>query len=87
MNPFLMNSQHITYKEQIEKDFGCSLIWERLEGKQACRIKSETAGNVFDKEKWDAMQEFMVDSMLKLENVLKTPLERVSQKLKEGELR
>lgn len=73
------------HKEQIEKDFGDSLNWERLEGKRACRIKSETAGNVFDKEKWDAMQKFMVDSMLKLDDALKQPLERVSQKLKTRE--
>ncbi|MBT3031596.1 MAG: DUF4268 domain-containing protein [Candidatus Thiodiazotropha sp. (ex Lucina pensylvanica)] len=71
-----------THKEQIEKDFGGQLVWERLEEKRACRIKAETPGNVFDIEQWTAMHDFMVDSMLKLENALKIQLKRVNQKLK-----
>lgn len=69
-------------KEQIEKDFGSTLVWEPLEEKRACRIKAEVAGNVFDPEQWDTMLTFMVDSMVNLENALKTPLKKISQKLK-----
>ena len=53
-----------------------------MDGKRACRIKAETSGDVFDKEQWDAMLAFMVDSMVRLENALKTQLKRVNQKLK-----
>ena len=70
-----------TLKDDIEKDFGGSLVWERLDDKRACRIKSETPGNISDKERWDAMQTFMTDSMLNLENALKNPLKEINQKL------
>ena len=70
------------HKEQIEKDFGGPLVWERLDEKRACRIKAETPGNVFDKEQWDKMLTFMVDSMVRLENALKNPLKEADPKLR-----
>jgi Domain of unknown function (DUF4268) len=70
------------HKDQIEKDFPKQLAWERLEGKRACRIKAETIGNVFDKDQWDTMLSFMVDSMIRLESTLREPLKKVNQKLK-----
>ena len=70
------------HKEQIEKNFGGPLVWQRLEEKRACRIKAETSGNVFDKKQWGEMQAFMVDGMLRLEEALKDPLKQVAQKLK-----
>ena len=81
-NKFIFN-ELLEQKEKIEKDFGSPLIWEPLKESRACRIKAEASGNVFDREKWDEMQAFMVDSMLKLEKVMKKPLEQVNQKLKE----
>ena len=47
----------------------------------ACRTKSETPGNISDKEQWYAMQTFMADRMLSLENALKNPLKEINQKL------
>jgi hypothetical protein len=80
-NEFIFD-ELFAYKEQIEKDFGGPLIWERLEEKRACRIKSEAPGNVYDEEQWDAMQSFMVDRMVKLDNALRNPLKKVNRKLK-----
>lgn len=80
-NEFLFD-ELFKQKDQIEKDFGGSLVWERLEAKHACRIKSETTGNVFEREQWDEMISFMVDSMIRLDNALKKPLKKVNQKLK-----
>jgi len=71
-------------KAKIEKHFGRELVWERLDEKRACRIKSETEGNVFDKEAWDAMIAFMVDAMINLEKALKQPLAEMNKKLKSG---
>ena len=71
-------------KAEIEKHFGSELIWERLDDKRACRIKSETEGNVFDKDTWDEMIAFMVDAMMRLEIALKEPLININKKLKSG---
>ena len=45
--------------------------------KRACRIKAETPGKVSDKDQWNTMLEFMVDSMMRLEQSLKNPLENI----------
>ncbi|MCP4407295.1 MAG: DUF4268 domain-containing protein, partial [Gammaproteobacteria bacterium] len=50
--------------------------------KRACRIKSEAPGNVFDKDCWDEMIEFMTDSMVALEKAFKSPIKKVGMKLK-----
>jgi len=71
-------------RAEIEKHFGRELVWERLDEKRACRIKSETEGNVFDKEAWDAMIAFMVDAMINLEKALKQPLAEMNKRLKSG---
>jgi hypothetical protein len=48
-NTFVYNQLH-AQKAAIEAAFGSELTWEPLEGRRACRIKSEMAGNIFDRE-------------------------------------
>lgn len=79
-NEFIFD-ELLAQREQIEKDFGGSLVWERLEHALACRIKTEIPGNVFDEAQWDTMQEFMVRSMLKLEKVMAPWLAQIHSKL------
>ena len=69
-------------KSQIEADYGGALVWERLDNKRASRIKAEVPGDVFDRDQWDVMIQFMSDSMVRLEQALKGPLKKVGQKLK-----
>jgi hypothetical protein len=80
-NEFVFDELH-QLRIQIEKDYGGPLTWERLDERRACRIKAETPGNVFDREQWDPMMEFLVDSMIRLESALKAPLKKINQKLK-----
>jgi hypothetical protein len=79
-NKFIFD-ELIKCKDQIEKDFGGSLVWERLDSKRACRIKSETDGNVVVKDLWDGMIDFMTDSMVRLDLALKNPIVKLSKKL------
>ncbi|MBC7910993.1 MAG: DUF4268 domain-containing protein [Pyrinomonadaceae bacterium] len=60
------------HKEEIEKAFGGSLMWESLEGRRACRIRQLiTIGGYRDEDKWPEIQAQMVDVMVRLERALK----------------
>jgi hypothetical protein len=72
----------ISQKEAIDTAFGGSLTWERLDGKQASRIKAEMAGNIFDDTQWPALIEFMTNAMVRMESSLKEPLARIQQRLR-----
>jgi len=73
-------------KEQIESIFGGSLIWERLDDKKGCRIKSEINDvSIYEKEDWDKMIDYMIDNMIRMEKALVKPLRLINQKLKKGQ--
>jgi hypothetical protein len=72
-------------KQTIEAAFGGTLTWERLDAKRACRIKSETPGDVFDPDQWPTLIEFMTDAMAKMENAFKEPLADINQQLQKKE--
>jgi len=64
--------------KSIDRAFGNPLDWQRLEGKRACRIKFAIgAGGREDEEKWPEIQKVMVDSMVRLEKVLRPHIKRL----------
>lgn len=79
-NTFIFDQLH-AQKQAIETAFGGELTWESLEGKRACRIKSEMPGSIFDREQWPTLIEFMVGAMLRLEKAFKEPLAALNRKL------
>lgn len=72
----------VVNKDTIDQSFGCPLHWERLDGKQACRISyTVTDGGYRDEEsKWPEIHEAMIDAMIRLERALNPYL----SKLKNG---
>jgi len=73
----------VQQRDIIEKVFGAPLTWERLDEKRASRIKYELEGvNVFEKEDWPKMIDFMNDGMLRMEKALKDPLQKIAVELK-----
>lgn len=63
-------------KEKIESDFGATLDWQDLPGRQGCRICFELQGGWKSPEsEWPAMQERMIDAMIRLERALKKPIQ------------
>jgi len=65
-------------KEYIEGEFGGGLEWNRIENKRASRIrKVYDYANLSDEEKWDKLQEDMIDGMIRLEKSLKKFIEKI----------
>ena len=62
-------------KDTIQEQMGEPLVWERLDLKRACRIKLESAGDIFDQDRWADMIAFMVSAMSRLERVIKPRLQ------------
>jgi len=69
-------------RDRIEQEFDGSLVWERMDNRRACRIKSETTGNIFESEIWPRMIEFMTNAMVGLERAFRKPLDEINHKLK-----
>jgi uncharacterized protein with ParB-like and HNH nuclease domain len=55
-------------RAKIEADFGGELRWERLDNRRCCRISSriELGGVRNDESEWPAIQEAMIDAMIRL---------------------
>lgn len=67
-----------TNKETIENQFENELFWERLDDKKMCRISYVLNGvNVFNKDDWTSMQEFLIENMIKFSNVMKPFINKI----------
>ena len=65
-------------KESIEKTLGKALVWERLNEKKACRIKSEIIGvGLYDRSQWDKAITFMINEMINYEKLFKEELKEI----------
>lgn len=65
-------------QEAIESIFGEPLSWQRLENRRACRIaKALDCGGLLDDESWSAIQETMIDAMMRLEKAIKPHLPKL----------
>jgi hypothetical protein len=66
-------------KEEIESNFGESLIWDYKEGRRGCRIRwTCSEAGLKDEDKWDYLQDKIIDAMTKLEKALKNHIEKLT---------
>ena len=66
-------------KNEIEKNFGEELVWERMSEKVSCRIKAQLDGvNVFEKEDWPKMIDYMVDVSERMVKAFKNPIKKLN---------
>ena len=72
----------VEIKDEAEQYFGNNLTWERLDDKKASRIKCQMDNvSVFNEDDWGSMINFMVESMIKLNDAFNKPLQKVRQEL------
>lgn len=58
-------------KEKIEKEFDEEIIWERLDTKVSSRLEVRyPIGGLYEEDKWDKLQETMINGMIKFEKTL-----------------
>ena len=69
----------------IEEAFGGELIWEPLDNRRACRLKTETDGNIFMEDRWAEMIDFLSSGIEKMEGALKPVLVELGPKLKSND--
>lgn len=69
-----------SHKVEIEKEFGASLIWERMDNKVTSRIKYQLENvNAFEKEEWPKINEFLIDATVKMQKVFVTKVRDLRQ--------
>jgi hypothetical protein len=60
------------HKKDIEKEFGDSLEWQRLDNKRASRIrKIYVTANLNDSANWDKLQNEMIEGMINFDKAIK----------------
>jgi hypothetical protein len=69
------------HRAEMDHHLPQALAFELLEGKRACRVKCEAPGNVFEREQWATMIEFMVKAMVGMERAFREQEARVRQVL------
>ena len=69
-------------KDQIEKDFGYKLTWERMEDNVTSRIKYQKDGvDISNKDDWDEVNVFLIDGAVRMRNAFKEPVRKLKQKI------
>ena len=71
------------HKSEIENEYGNHLEWERMDDRVTCRIKDQlNEVNVFNKEDWGKMNDFLQTTLVKMEKAFREPVKKLSQHLK-----
>ncbi|EKF9830609.1 DUF4268 domain-containing protein [Vibrio cholerae] len=76
----------VKQKDQIDSAFGEPLEWLRLDDKKQSRIQFSCRVEGFNKDNWHAHVSWHLEFMIKLEQALKTPLQKASERLKNKDL-
>ncbi len=77
-NKRFFDSLH-AHKKEIEAAFGGPLLWERLDDRRASRISTVIrVGGWRDEDKWDELQDQMIDAMIRLEKALRPHLKKAT---------
>ncbi len=65
-------------KNEIEKEFGGKLIWERMEDNVTSRVKYQLDGvDVSNEDDWPKMNEFLIDTAERMHRAFKDPIRKL----------
>jgi hypothetical protein len=66
-------------REQIEKEFGGPLVWERMDGKVTSRIKHQLDGvSVYEESDYPQMNDFLIDATERMKRAFTGPVDKLS---------
>lgn len=80
-NKYVYDQLHAERK-MLEEAFGEQMVWERLDHRRACRIKCETEADMFKRDDWPSLIEFMTDAMVRIENAYRGPLLKLNEDIR-----
>ena len=66
-------------EEEIEKRFGADLVWERLDGKKACRIQHSKKFDGYNEDNWQEMIEWLCVHAQKLESAFRPEINKIKK--------
>jgi len=70
-------------KEKIESDFGGELTWERMDDNVTSRVKIQHDDvNYFEESDWKKINEFLIDSSVRMERAFKEPIRKLNAQIK-----
>lgn len=69
-------------REAIEREFGQVLDWHRIDERRACRIKSESPANIFERQQWPEVIEMLTGKMVQLEKAFRGPLAEIRERMR-----
>ncbi len=69
-------------RDEIEKDFGGSLQWNRMEDKKSSKIRFVQRFDSYDRAEWPGIIEWMANHVSRLEGAFSDHLSRLNQELK-----
>lgn len=71
-----------SFKDEIEKESGLNLIWERLNNKKASRIKTVGKFDIYNKDSWQNGINWSMENLLKFKNIFITFYEKLENENK-----
>ncbi len=66
-------------KEAIEQEYGATLLWDRMEGRQSARIRRVLSKDLFaNPDTWPQLQDELIDALIRLDKVFQPRIKNLS---------
>ena len=69
-------------REQLERDFGGTLQWRRMDDRKSSRIDWSRSFDSYSRDVWPEIAEWLAEHVSRLESAFKPHLQRLNRELK-----